>query len=385
MQQHSIPFKPDSSDGTRSLRPSQFPSEHQLNTALNGLINGDFQHRWQVVKQFPDVGEAAIAPLLDLLQDEGMEWEVRWFTARALGHFQQPHVLDALINLLTTTPDEDLQATAAAAVGQFGAASIAPLVQLMEQPGQRLLAVRTLANIRHPDALPPLLAAATDTNAAVRATAIATLGNLQSRHQSDAVVDALLQALHDPDTTVRQETVTALGRWAEQQNAPELVHALVPCLWDLSLPVCQATARTLGRLGTPSAIAAMTQALRTPHTPDILQIALVQGLGWHPQDSSLNALIAIWEKASQVVRLEIIDVLSRMEAPSLQQAAGDALCEWLRSLLHNPQATELKQALALALGQLQAEEAQSLLNHLCQDTDERVQIYADAALRQLAR
>ena len=385
MQQHSIPLKPDSSDGTRSLRPSQVPVEHQLKTALNGLINGDFQHRWQVVKQFPDVGEAAIAPLLELLQDEGMEWEVRWFAARALGHFQQPHVLDALINLLTTTADEELQATAVAAVGQFGAASIAPLTQLMEQPGQQLLAVQTLANIRHPDALPPLLAAATDTNAAVRATAIATLGTLQSRHQSDTVVEILLQSLHDPDTTIRQEAVTALGRWAEQQNTPELAHALVPYLWDLSLPVCQATARTLGRLGTPSAIAAMTQALHAPHTPEILQIALVQGLGWHPQDISLNALIATWEKASHAVRLELIDVLSRMEASPLQQAAGDALCEWLRSLLHDPQAADLKQALALALGQLKVEGAPSLLNHLCQDTDERVQIYADAALRQLAR
>ncbi|MEO1209969.1 MAG: HEAT repeat domain-containing protein [Cyanobacteria bacterium J06638_20] len=385
MQQHSIPLKPDSGDGTRSLHPSQVSSEHQLKTALNGLINGDFQHRWQVVKQFPDVGEAAIAPLLELLRDEEMEWEVRWFAARALGHFQQPYVLDALLNLLTTTPDDELQTTAAAAVGQFGAASIAPLAQLMEQPGQRLLAVRTLANIRHPDALPPLLAAVTDTNATVRATAIATLGNLQSRHQSDAVVDALLQALHDPDATIRQEAVTALGRWAEQQNTPELVHALVPYLWDLSLPVCQATARTLGRLGTPPAIAAMTQALHTPHTPEILQISLVQGLGWQPQDISLDALIATWEKASQAVRLELIDVLSRMESSPLQQAAGDALCQWLRSLLHDPQAADLKQALALALGQLQVEGAQSLLNHLCQDADERVQIYADAALRQLTR
>ncbi|MBE9102889.1 HEAT repeat domain-containing protein [Vacuolonema iberomarrocanum] len=385
MPQHSIPLKPDSNDGQRSPSPPRTASESQLTTALNGLINGDFQHRWQAVKQLPDVGEAAIAPLLDLLQDEEMDWEVRWFAARALGHFQQPHVLEALLNLLTTTSDEELQATAAAALGQFGAAGIDPLTQLMQQPGQRLLAIKTLASIRHPDILPPLLAAVTDTHVAVRAMAIATLGNLQSSHQSDAVVNALLQALQDPDTTVRQEAVTALGRWAEQQNTPELVHALVPCLWDLSLPVCQTTARTLGRLGTQPAIAAMAQVLHAPHTPEPLQIALIQGLGWHPQTASLNALIAAWENAPQRVRLEIIDVLGRMASTPLQQAAGNALCNWVRSLLQTPQAADLKQALALALGQVQVEGAQSLLEHLRQDTDERVQIYADAALRQLAR
>jgi len=378
MPNHSTPLQSDFSADTRS--PHR-PNAH-LQAALNNLVHGDFQQRWEGVKQFSQVGEGAIAPLLELLQDEEMDWEVRWFATRALGHFQQPYVLEALLDLLTTTADEELQAAAAAALGQFGAASITALAQLMEQPERKLLAVQTLASIRHPETLPLLLASVSDANAAVRAEAIAALGNLQSQVQADAVIDALLQALRDPATTVRQEAVTALGRWAEQQQVPELVHPLVPCLWDVSLSVCQAAARALGRLGTEAAIAAMTQVLQAPHTPDLLQIALVQGLGWHPQPATLVALVAAWESAAPLVRLEIIDVLGRIEAPALQQAAGTILCDWLRSLLEDAQAAELKQALALALGQLQVEAGRSLLLQLCDDADERVQIYATAALRQ---
>lgn len=379
MPQHSVPLHPDFDVDRRSPHPSQL----DLKLALNNLIHGDFQQRWEGVKQFSEVGEGAIAPLLALLQDEEMDWEVRWFAARALGQFQQPPVLAALLDLLITTSDEELQTAAAAALGQFGAASITALSQLMEQPGRRLLAVQTLVGIRHPDTLTLLLAAVSDADAAVRAVAIAALGNFQSQVRTDKVTGVLLQALRDPAAAVRQEAVTALGRWVEQQNLPELVHPLVTCLWDVSLSVCQAAARTLGRLGTEPAIAAMTQVLQSPHTPDTLQIALVQGLGWRPQPATLAALIATWESASAMVRLEIIHVLGRMETPPLQQAAGAALCDWLRSRLDDPQAVELKQALVMALGQLQIEEGRSLLVQLCADADERVQIYATAALRQL--
>lgn len=354
---------------------------------MEQFIDGDFQHRWDIVKHLPTFGTAAIAPLLDLLQDDALEWEVRWFAARALGQFQhagtQPTVLAALLQVVQTTTDEDLRTAAAIALGQFGHASVAALTQLMEQPEQRLLAVQTLASIPHAATLPPLLTAATDPHPTVRAVAITGLGNLHPPASTDAGLAVLLPALQDGDAGVRQATVVALGRWAERQPLPALVHPLVSCLWDVSLPVCQAAARALGRLDLQAARLALTQVLFAPHTPEPLHLTVVRALSWQLQPATLNALVAAWEQAPTAVQLEIIAILGQQDTPALQQQARIALGDWLQRCLHDPTATQLKQALALALGQVGDGAARSLLVQLCTTASESVQVYAAAALRQL--
>ena len=66
-----------------------------LDAILNDLLEGDFQQRWQAMKGVLDLGEIVIAPLLTLMQNEDMDWEVRWFAARALGQFPKPVVLQS--------------------------------------------------------------------------------------------------------------------------------------------------------------------------------------------------------------------------------------------------------------------------------------------------
>mgnify|MGYP006270281691 CR=1 FL=1 len=351
-----------------------------LDGILNDLLAGDFQQRWQAMKGVMDLGEIVIAPLLTLMQDEDMDWEVRWFAARALGQFPKPVVLQSLMDLLTSTQDEDLKAIATTALAQFGGDGIAALTRLMQNPQYRLLAVQTLATMRHAEALSPLLQAVQGDDPAVRQVAVAALGHFRA----EAAGRTVLEALKDPASRVRQAAAMALGTPFSALAKDEVVDHLVPHLWDVSLPVCQAAARTLGRLGTASAIDALTQVGQSRHTPQVLQIAVVQALGWHPQQETLAALLSIKDLVSPSVQLEIVGVLGRMRASeTLRSQAGQALEAWLIRSLKDPQAGSLKRSLAMALGHLQVKSARPLLQHLSVDADQRIALYADAALRQL--
>jgi hypothetical protein len=75
-----------------------------------------------------------------------------------------------------------------------------------------------------------------------------------------------------------------------------------------------------------------------------------------------------------------------MQDPPLRQRAGDLLHDWLKHLMATSSGDDasVKQAIAIALGNLQMSEARSLLQTLAQDSDAQTQLYANAALRQLA-
>src|SRR4028118_1555477 len=74
--------------------------EQVLNLALDVLDAGDFQERWEVAKVFPKLGAIAIAPLIELLEDDEADLEMRWFAARILGEFNDPVVVTSLVELL---------------------------------------------------------------------------------------------------------------------------------------------------------------------------------------------------------------------------------------------------------------------------------------------
>jgi len=351
-----------------------------LDAILNDLLEGDYQQRWQAMKGVLDLGEIVIAPLLTLMQNEDMDWEVRWFAARALGQFPKPVVLQSLVDLLTSTQDEELRAIATTALAQFGCDGIAALVQLMQNPQHRLLAVQTLAAMHHAEALAPLLQATQMDDPSVRQVAVAALGHFRA----EAAGRTVLKALKDPASRVRQAAAIALGYPFDALAQDEVVDHLVPHLWDVSLPVCQAVARTLGRLGTASAIDALAQVGQSRHTPEVLQIVIVQALGWHLQGQTLEALLSIKDQVSPSAQLEIVGILGRMRASeALRSRAGQALEAWLSLSLQEPQAGPLKRSLAMALGHLKVNSARPLLQCLSADADQRIALYADAALRQL--
>lgn len=355
-------------------------AEHLIQ-ALDQLLEGDFQSRWEATKWLSTLGPQAIALLVPLLEDEDLDWEIRWFAARTLSTFDEAEALDALIRLLQQTQEPELIAIAAESLSHFEEKGISTLIDLLELPAHRLTAIQALANIRHTAVLIPLLAAAADTNPAVRKVAIAALGNFREPQ----VDDVLLKAVKDTSAAVRQEAILNLGMRSNLLATVNLVDILLPGLWDLNPKVNQATVIALGRLGTQTAVSSLARVLTSPHTPIALQQQIVRALGWIEKESALIALMSARQTTPISVQVEIVEVLTRLQSPALRQQASALLADWLERLFQAADdVSVLKRAIALALGNLHNQEAKPLLEAMMSDRDAQTCLYAEAALRQLS-
>lgn len=349
-----------------------------LAIALQQFLEGDFHEKWEATKRLADLGEVAIAPLADLLQSEE-DWEVCWFAARALGQFDHPAALQALVELLQQPQEAELVAIAAEGLSHFGERGVTALVQLLDQPAYRLTGVQALASIQHSSVFVPLLAAAEDADPTVRATALAALANF--RHP--VVDEMLLAGVKDPHIPVRREAITHLGLRSYLLADRNLVELLLPGLWDMHPEVSEATAIALGRLGTATAVAALARVLSSPHTPQRLQVSIIRALGWIEKESALLALFGSLPKLPLPLQTEIIETLTRFQTPDLRQRASEMLCDQLKMSLHqHSEDRALTPAIAFALGTMQHQTAIPLLQTLAQDDDPQIQLYVEAALRQ---
>ena len=127
-------YSPSSSDADRFAL--------LLDLALQSLESGDFQDRWDIAKLFPSFGVAAIAPLLDLLRDADVDSEVQWFAIRILSSFNHPSVVTALVDLLKTSIDKDLNEMAVTTLAAMGSGAIEILTQLIDQDNTRRSALK---------------------------------------------------------------------------------------------------------------------------------------------------------------------------------------------------------------------------------------------------
>ena len=192
---------------------SQQEPEALLNNILTQLEQGDFQQRWEVSKILPSLGTPVLEPLLNILQDETADIEMRWFVARTLGNFKSEIIIEPLINLLKNSKSEpteaeiSLQEITIITLSNLGNSAIAPLIQLLEKPDSKLLATQALAQIRHSETIPPLLTVVNDPNSKIRAIAIEALGSFHDPR----VIPILLEALNDPVADVRKQAVIGLG------------------------------------------------------------------------------------------------------------------------------------------------------------------------------
>lgn len=359
--------------------------EQLLPLALAVLEAGEFQDRWEIAKVFPRLGECAIAPLIELLQEEEADLELRWFVARILGDFNHPTVVMALVESIRTCDSQELNEMTAQALANLGIAAIAPLADLLADPSTRLLAVQALAQIRHSQTIPYLLSVVDDAQPTIRATAIEAL----SSFHDPRIAPTLAQALTDPVAKVRQTAVTGLGLRTDLLPDLDLVSLLQPHLYDLNLQVCHQAAIALGRLRTHTALVALFQLLQTSTTPESLQIEAVRALGRSGSPEALEYLHQAWVQRTPTTLLsaqvcqEIVGVLGRIEEPALKSQATHLLIE----LIHAPDPTlqqpSLKQAIALSLGQLADHSALEPLVQLLAEPDMGMKLHAIAALKKL--
>ncbi len=351
--------------------------QQALDIALKILERGDFRERWDVAKIFPKFGQIAISPLIEILEDEEADLEQRWFAGRILGEFNHPEAIATLVNLLKTTEDEDLAAIAAQALANLGKSSIEALTSLLSQPDSRLLATCSLAQIRRPEAITPLLTAVKDRDVAVRSTAIEAL----SSFHDPRIPPVLIEALNDKAAAVRKEAVIGLGVRTDLAAQLDLLNHLKPRLYDFNLEVCQQAAIALGRLGTDRAAAALFAVLQSPATPIPLQVNLIQALAWMETAASLQYLQQSLSLVAEESVLEIVRVLGRIGSGSLKAKAAQILLDFFDSRHPIVETIAIKQALAHAWGQLGEESAVEPLLQLREDTEVRVRWQAIAALK----
>jgi HEAT repeat protein len=348
-----------------------------FNIALEMLIEGDFQHKWEITKTFPLLGSQIINPLNALVIDEMVEAEVRWFICQILGNFAEQSVVFSLVQLLKQSTDSELIIIAGKTLSKIGDRAIDALVELLSKPEYCLLAANALSYIRSSATITPLLAIATFEDAELRAIAINALGSFHDHR----VPPVLIAALQDKASTVRKEAAIALGFRPDLCQTMNLVEHLKPLLHDVNLDVCSQVAISLGRMQQPNATNALSQVLTAETTPVSLKSDLVKALGWSKLSSGIASLEQALTNASELIIQEIIIVLGRVSTLELKYQSVQVLINFWqqRSSLSAP----IRQALATALGELRDRSAQPVLEQLATDSDRKVQLHAVSALKKI--
>ncbi|MGK7878378.1 MAG: HEAT repeat domain-containing protein [Xenococcaceae cyanobacterium] len=364
-------------NGDKLLPLEEIEIEQALKLALQVLKESDFQQRWEVAKIFPKLGKRAIAPLMEILEDEEADLETRWFVGRILSQFEDPAIVISLVKLLGQTEDEELSVMASQALANIGTSAIEALSSLLTQEGSRLLAVQSLAHIRRPEIIDPLLRVVDDPLLEVRSTAIEALGSF---HDS-RIPPVLVRALKDPAAVVRKEAAIALGLRADRRSQLDLVNQLKPLLYDLNQEVCQQAAIALGRMGTDDAAEALFWVLKSPATPVWLKLEIVRALSWIKTVQGLEYLQEGLRWGDPKVCQEIVTVLGHGVLPDLRAKATQILIDFLNSGQGAAGKVEIKQALAMSLGELGQTQAINPLLELAADSEQAVRLHAIAALK----
>ena len=355
--------------------------ENVLELALSILTIGDFQQRWEIAKVFSSLGKSAIAPLIDILEDEDADEELLCFAARILGDMKNPDAIAPLVELLKTNNNEELRAMAAAALGQIGPVAISALTEVLGNKDTRLLAVRSLSYIRHRETILPLLSMVKDPQIAVRVAAIEALGSFHD----ERVPPVLLNALRDVTAIVRREAVLGLGYRPDLCSELDLVTRLQQRLYDEDEDVSCAAAIALSRMGCDTAAYHLFQVLMSPNIPLSLQLETIRALVWVETLSGLEFLQqALNQVQSKTLWQEIVTVLGRVNCPTLTEKAAEILLSMLRSQHPAVEIASTRSALALSLGQLGSSQALEPLSAMLADEDAQVRLHAIAALKNLA-
>jgi HEAT repeat protein len=349
-------------------------NELVLDIALQVLIQGDFDQQWEIAKIISKLGDIAIQPLLDLLNDNDIDLEDRWVVARILGDFHQPQVVTALIELIQQQEDLELTEIATSALTKIGVPAISALTDLLATP-DRHVAIATLAQIRHSRTIEPLIQVIDDADPQLRSLVVEALGSFHDPR----IPPLLLAKLTDLNANVRKAAVTALCLRSDLAAELDLSQQLRPLLFDLNLAVCQATALGLARLPDLQNIEVLTAVLLSPQTPIELQSSVILALGWIGTKPTIDSLIAALPQAATSLAPEIVIAIGKTERDRVY--ASQILVHYLQTAV--PSAAIIKQEIAMALGNLGNPDIVQDLSQLLNDPDDRVKLYAINAISKL--
>ena len=355
--------------------------EQAVAIAIQIMTAGDFQTRWDVAKIFPKIGEKAILPLLQILEDEEAELEIRWFALRILAEFNDPYLVVSLVKLLSQTQEEELAIASAQALAKIGQPAIRGLIELLKDEKSRLLAVKSLAQIRRSEIIEPLLSVVDDSIAEVRVTAVEALSSFHQKR----LIPVFIKALQDTSAEVRKEAIIALKILAEYKEEFDLVNHLQRLLYDINSEVRQQAILALGDMKDEAAIKALFDILNCHNTPLFLKQEAVRALNWSGTYSALNYLENSLYSNEIKLCEEIITVLGRQESTEVKSYATKVLIDFLKSDREIAHQLQFKQAIATSLGELGELTALIHLEKLASDDNSRVKLHAKAAIKKLTK
>ncbi|MGK7889928.1 MAG: HEAT repeat domain-containing protein [Leptolyngbyaceae cyanobacterium] len=373
----------------RAVQQEQF-----IQLGVKALVLADFQTRWSLVPLLSKFGHGAIAPLISALHafdpddpgDDEADWDLLWFIARILGNIHHPDAVAALVQVLQTSPSEDVVTAAITALAQQGSDAVPPLLQLLGHSATKEAAAQALAHIfvKNPsdELRQTLMVVVQDPDAMVRATVLDALSHC---HQVQATA-CLIQGAQDAVASVRQAAVTGLGMQAQTVDPTEFISALQPRLWDMDGEVRRQAAIALSRLQTAAAATTLATALKDTQFPATLKLDIVRALIWTNTPDGLDYLSHYLQThiAKAEIYQEVAVMLGRVEAIPLHRQATELLLDILNHHSLAQQSAMLRQAIATSLGQLGQPGAKAALTQLTQDEDDRVRLHAIAALKSVA-
>ncbi|MGB3636923.1 MAG: HEAT repeat domain-containing protein [Rivularia sp. (in: cyanobacteria)] len=351
--------------------------EQAVAVAMQILQVRDFQTRWDIAKIFPKIGKPAIAPLLEILDSESADLELRWFALRILGEFNEPQIVISLVKLLEETEEEELAIASAQTLAKIGQPAITALIELLKEEKSRLLAVKSLAQIRRSEVIEPLLSVVDDSTAEVRLTAIEALGSFHQKR----LIPVFIAALKDVSEKVRKEAIIALKMRAYLNEEFDLVNHLQPLLYDMNSEVCQQAVLAMGCMKDEAAIKALFDILNLKNTPLSLKQEAVRALNWSSTFLALDYLKDCLYSDDIKLNEEIITVLGRQESAEFKSYATKILIEYLNSEPEITYQSQIKQAIATSLGELGDISALTHLEKLALDENYKVKLYAKAAIK----
>ncbi|NJN49554.1 MAG: HEAT repeat domain-containing protein [Alkalinema sp. RL_2_19] len=245
----------------------------------------------------------------------------------------------------------------------------------------RAIAAQILAQMRHREAVPLLIALSRDANPTIRATAIDAL----SGFHAPQIAPILLGALTDHASAVRLRAVRGVGFCLNDLPNTDWLPYLEPLLSDLDLQVSRQAALTLGRLGTVGAVQALAAVLRSPHTPDQLAIDVIRALCWMERTEAMVELGQIWSTTSlsQPLRQAICQNFGQVETAAIRVQVTGLLIGWLESDADVARSFALQQAIITALGLLGDRQSVDLLIQQLAVKEPRLQLHLIASLKQI--
>jgi HEAT repeat protein len=359
-------------------------NDRVLDIALQVLLQGDLEQQWTIAKLIPKLGEIALQPLLEIVNDPNLDLEDRWAAGRILGAFNQPQSIAALVTLIQQDEDPELIAIATGALAQIGTPAIAAVTALLAPTAsgtssQLAVAVGILARIRHSQTIEPLLQLVDNPDPQIRTLAIEALGSFHDPR----IPPLLIAKLSDVAPPARKAAVVALCLRGDLAVELSLLDRLQPLLFDLNLEVCTATALGLARVNDPGVVAVLAKVLGSSQTPDRLKSAVILALGWIGTQPAIDTLIAALATVAPFGS-ELTIAIGKTECDRVY--ASQQLVAYLRSsqIAATPLQSIVNQEIAPALGNLGNLATVPDLEQLLTDPDDRVRLHAHTAIAKLS-